>query len=100
MPRTTENEVALAVLKIAASKATHICTFDDARDEVPTHVHLTADDLQDSTTRAGEPLWHQLIRNIQSHHDADGNFINDGLLEHVPGIGYRATNAGLAHLDK
>jgi len=100
MPRTTENEVALAVLKIAASNPTHTCTFDQARDEVPSHVHLSADDLQESTTRVGEPLWHQLIRNIQSHHEADGNFIYDGLLEHVPNIGYRATPTGLAHLSK
>lgn len=100
MPRTTENEVALAVLKIAASNPAHICTFDEARDEVPNHVHLSAADLQESTTRAGEPLWHQLIRNIQSHHGAEGNFINENLLEHVPNIGYRATKAGLAYLTK
>ncbi len=100
MTRVTENEVALAVLKIAAAQPTGVCTFDDARDQVPNYVNLSVDDLQGSTTRAGEPMWHQLIRNIQSHHSADGNFINDGLLEHVPGVGYRATPAGIASLKK
>lgn len=100
MSRTTENEVALAVLKIAASNTNGICTFDEARDEVGRYVPLTPDDLQESTTRAGEPLWHQLIRNIQSHHGAEGNFIYEGLLEHIPGVGYRATKAGLTYLKK
>ncbi len=100
MARTTENEVALAVMKIAASNPHGICSFDDARDKVPTLINLSPDDLQGSSTRAGEPMWHQLIRNIQSHHGADGNFINDGLLEHVPGVGYRITQAGLDFLKQ
>ena len=100
MTRVTENEVALAVLKIAAANPTGICTFDDARDQVPSYINLSVDDLQGSATRGGEPMWHQLIRNIQSHHSADGKFINDGLLDHVPGGGYRATQAGIALLKK
>lgn len=98
MSRVTENEVALAVLQIAASKANLICTFDDARADVPKYVNLSADDLEESVTRPGEPMWHQQIRNIQSHHADEGNFINDGLLEHVPNTGYKATTAGLDHL--
>ncbi len=98
MTRATENDVALAVLKIAAGNANHICTFDEARAEVPNYVSLSTDDLQGSTTRNGEPLWHQLIRNIQSHHNADGNFIYEGYLEHVPDVGYRVTAKGLATL--
>lgn len=99
MPRVTENEVALAVLKIAVTKPNDICTFDDARAEVPDHIALSADDMQESDTRPGEQMWHQQIRNIQSHHDADGNFIREGMLEHVPGEGYRATVTGKAYLN-
>ena len=98
MSRVTENDVALAVLKIAVTKPNDICTLNDARAEVPNYVSLSADDLEQSETRAGEPMWHQQIRNIQSHHDAEDNFIYDGLLEHVPRVGYRATKAGKDYL--
>lgn len=100
MPRVTENEVALAVMRIAAGRPNQLCTFNRARNEVPSYVKLSAGDLAQSTTRTNEPMWHQLIRNIKSHHDADGNFINGGLLTHVPRQGYRATKAGLAYLKK
>ena len=45
-------------------------------------------------------MWHQLIRNIRSHHDVDGNFIERGLLEHVSRRGYRATELGRKLLRK
>jgi predicted secreted Zn-dependent protease len=100
MVRVTENDIAMAVLKIARSRPNGICTLDDARNEVPNHVTLGAADLAESTTRPGEQMWHQLIRNIQSHHEAEGNFINDGLLTHVPGRGYKITKAGEYFLEK
>ncbi len=80
MARVTENEVALAVLRIAVTKRGDICTLDDARAEVPNHISLSKDDLKDSDTRIGEPMWHQQIRNLQSHHDVDENFIHDGFV--------------------
>ena|SRR5215469_13730303 len=93
-----ESDIALGVMQIAASKPNRICTFDHAREEIPDYVHLTPDNLAPSATRLGEPMWHQLIRNIQSHHASPGNFIADGYLEHVPEVGYRLTDAGLARL--
>jgi hypothetical protein len=98
MSRVTENDVALAVLKIAVTKPNGVCTLDDARAEVPNYLSLSDDDLRQSDTREGEPMWHQQIRNIQSHHGADDNFIYLGLLEHVPRVGYRATQAGKNYL--
>lgn len=100
MPRATENEVALAVMQIAAGQPNQICTFNRARKQVPNYVKLSAGDLAQSTTRTNEPMWHQLIRNIKSHYGADGNFINDGLLAHVPRRGYQVTKAGLSDLKK
>lgn len=100
MPRVTENEVALAVLQIAAGQPNGICTFNRARKEVPNYLKLSAGDLATSVTRPNEAMWHQLIRNIRSHHDVDGNFIHDGLLAHVSGRGYQVTNAGRAYLKK
>lgn len=100
MPRATENDVALAVLQIAAAQPNGICTFNRARSEVPKYVNFAAVDLKGSVTRPGEPMWHQLIRNIKSHYNVDGNFIAEGYLQHVPRRGYRATAAGRAHLKK
>lgn len=100
MARTTENDVALAVLQIAGSRNNGLCTYNRARSEVPNHIALAAADLAMSTTRPNEPMWHQLIRNIQSHHDAVGNYINDGLLQHVPRQGFRITDAGRKWLEK
>lgn len=100
MPRATENDVALAVMQIAAGQTNGICTFNRARSDVPKYVKMTAGDLSPSTTRAGEPMWHQLIRNIKSHHAADGNFIAAGYLQHVPRRGYQITTAGRSHLKK
>ena len=100
MARTTENDVALGVLRIAAGRPDGLCTFNRARAELPSLLSLNAADNAPSGTRAGEPMWHQLIRNIRCHHDADGNFVERGLLEHVSRRGYRATNAGRALLKK
>lgn len=100
MPRATENDVALAILQIAAGQPNGICTLNRARNEVPKYVNLSAGDLAQSITRPHEPMWHQLIRNIQSHHAAEGNFISDGLLAHVPRRGYQVTQAGRAYLKQ
>lgn len=100
MARATENEVAWAVCVIASGQANGICTFNRARAEVPNHIKLGPGDNAPSQTRVGEPMWHQLIRNIKSHHDADGNYIHDGYLEHVPRRGYRVTAAGIARSKK
>lgn len=100
MARVTEDDIAFAVLRIAAGRADGLCTFNRARIEIPGLVNLTAGDLALSQTRRREPMWHQLIRNIRSHHGVDGNYIDSGLLEHVARRGYKATNAGIAFLKK
>lgn len=92
--------MALAVLRIAANQPNGICSFNRARKEVPNYLKLGTGDLATSVTRPNEAMWHQLIRNIRSHHGVDGNFINGGLLAHVPKRGYEATKAGRAYLKK
>jgi hypothetical protein len=89
-----ENEIARAVMHIAASQSSGLATFRRCYVEVPNHLALTAAERSLSLTRPGEPMWHQLVRNIQSHHDNDGNFIERGLLDHVHRTGYRITDAG------
>lgn len=89
-----ENDIAKAVMQVAASRPNGVATFTRCYAEVPNHVALTAAERSLSVTRPGEPMWHQLVRNIQSHHDAEGNFIERGLLRHVMRVGYEITPAG------
>lgn len=93
-----ESEIALAVMRIASAQRNDVATFSRAKKEVPNLVNLDRQNLALSQTRRGEPMWYQLIRNIQSHHDTDGNFIQLGYLEHVPRLGYKITKSGKARL--
>jgi hypothetical protein len=96
MARAGEERIAAGVLSIANDHQKGLCSFRAARSEIPNRVNLTAGDLAPSQTRPGEPMWHQIVRNIKSHFDMDGNYIQRGLLEHVPRVGYRITDAGRA----
>ncbi len=83
-----ENDIAQAIVQIA-KKNGGICTFRRAYKEVPSYANLTAANLAPSATRRGEPMWHQLVRNIKSHDRSVGNYIHDGHLIHVPNVGYK-----------
>ena len=83
-----ENDIARGVVQIANANG-GLCTYKRAYREIPNHVRLSAANLAPSVTRPGEPRWHQLVRNIRSHYQTPGNFIHDGHLTHVPGVGYR-----------
>lgn len=100
MSRTSEDEIAIAVLRIAASHPRGIASFQKIKLEMPNLVPLTDGDKAPSKTRNGEPMWHQIIRNIKSHHAAEGNFIEMGYLKHVPRVGYAITDQGRAYLAK
>lgn len=100
MARVTEEDISVAVARIAKSRKDGVCSHRRARTEVPNLVALTPDDRAPSVTRKGEEMWHQLVRNIKSHDAADGNFIERGILESVPRVGYRITPAGLKYLAK
>jgi hypothetical protein len=89
-----EEEVAMLTIEIAAEQHNGVATFSRIRREVPRRYNLSATDLQQSQTRPNESMWEQKIRNIKSHYEAEGNFICEGYLEHVPGVGYRVTDRG------
>lgn len=93
-----ENQIAVVVMKIADGQHSGVATFKRCYAEVPNRLQLSAAEKSLSVARRGEPMWHQLVRNIRCHHDADGNFIERGLLEHVPKVGYRITPAGRTYL--
>lgn len=85
-----ENDIARGVVQIAKANGGR-CTFKRAYKEIPNYVKLNAANTAPSVTRLGEPMWHQLVRNIKSHDQMPGNFIHDGHLIHLPGVGYRVT---------
>ena len=93
-----ESDIALAVMRIADQQKNGVATFPRSKREVPIIVKLDKQNTSPSQTRNGEPMWHQLLRNIQSHHKSVGNYINLGYLIHVPRVGYQITASGRKHL--
>ena len=98
--RTTEHDMSVAVMKIAATKSNGYVPLDELRSEIPNFVDLTSGDSEYSGTRPGERLWEQLLRNIQSHHTNSNNFISLGYLDHIKGGGYAITDEGREYLKK
>lgn len=92
--RVTENDVAFAIVQIAKARPDGVATFARCKREVPLHLHLSAGDRRRSETRPNEEMWEQLIRNIKSHYDQEGNYICEGYLTHISRVGYRVTDAG------
>lgn len=92
--RTTEYEISVVVTKAAVAKPGGYVTLEELRAEIPHYIPLTPGDLEYSTTRPGECLWEQLLRNIRSHYTNPNNFIRLGYLEHIPGGGYAITDEG------
>lgn len=95
--RVSEYDVSVAALRVLAE-------FPDGEAPIyqlvtlgPKYLDLSPADLAQSKTRKNEALWEQLVRNITSHHDAEGNFIHDGYLERIKG-GLKITDAGRAFL--
>ena len=94
----SEEQMAKLAMVIASGQTSGVVSYDDLRSRVPGMVTLDAADLAPSMIRIGEPMWHQIFRNIKSHSTTAGNAIFDGRLEHVPDVGYRITSHGAAWL--
>lgn len=90
----TEEEVARLVVEIASEQRDGIARFSRIRREVPQRYRLSSADLARSVTRPNEAMWEQKMRNIKSHYESPGNFIYEGYLQHVRGVGYRVTEKG------
>lgn len=98
MATTSEHEIAEAVMRIAAQTPNGIATFKLIYQEVPKLIRITGDDCAPSPTRNGEPMWHQIVRNIKSHCKTEGNAICEGWLQHVSKVGYKITDLGRQHI--
>jgi hypothetical protein len=95
--RTSENDIALAVLQICAEAQDGIESIAKLRKKIPELLKLTEHDLQPSDTRKNEAVWEQIVRNIVSHKTSPGNIIAEGYATHLPGaIGI--TDIGRAYL--
>lgn len=97
MSRITEAEISRAVLVILAAEPGGEASMSRLKEMIPRHVRLSDSDLVQSTTRPNEQLWEQQVRNITSHHNVEGNIINDGYAERIDG-GLRITAAGRIHV--
>ena len=98
--RTSEHEIALAVLRYLATVPGGEATVTAIKKNVPNFIKLTADDLQPSGTRPNEMVYQQVIGNIVSHrHDSEDNFVNRGLLSYRPRH-LKITDAGRNYLKK
>ncbi|MDE3238354.1 MAG: hypothetical protein KGN33_05295 [Paracoccaceae bacterium] len=91
---THENEIAMAVLRVAGKQPNGVATFKRLYKEIPNVIALDRDDRAASQTRNGEEMWQQIVRNIKSHDKTEGNYIAEGWLESVPRVGYRITTLG------
>ena len=100
MPNDSEERISKGVLRIAAANPKGVATFRKCRADIPAVVNLNAAELAPSMTRAGEPMWHQIVRNIKSHDKEASNYIALGRLEHIPRVGYQITAGGRAYLVK
>ncbi|WFU23391.1 hypothetical protein QA649_35995 [Bradyrhizobium sp. CB1717] len=85
MSRVTEAEVAEAAIKVLTDRASGRATIKQLIEEIPNYLPLSAEDLAPSTTRPGEALWEQQVRNITSHKASPGNAIYEGKLVAIPG---------------
>mgnify|MGYP003578705488 CR=1 FL=1 len=80
MPRITESEIAEIVEAILEDGPATKATIAELVAEIPNRIVLSAEDLAPSTTRPGEGIWEQQVRNITSHKNSPGNAIHDGKL--------------------
>jgi hypothetical protein len=98
MTSTSENIIAFGILQITATQPNGVATSHRLRKEIPNYIALSSSDQLPSATRNGEPMWHQIVRNVKSHYAAEGNYICEGYLTHVPRVGYAITALGTKYL--
>lgn len=80
MTRITENEIADEVITYLASRKSKEATTKQIKDHIRANVKLSGEDQAPSSTREGEEVWEQQVRNIVSHRNTSGNAIHEGLL--------------------
>ena len=98
--RSSEHDIAFAVLKYLATLPTGEAKTADVKKHVSNFIDLTIGDRQPSDTRPKEELWQQVVGNIVSHrYDSPENFVNRGLLAYAGGR-LAITTSGHDYLTK
>ena len=96
--RTGEHAMAVIVMRILIRRRNGCANLDQMRARIEGSGELTDEDLEPSDSLPNEPVWYQILRNINSNRRTRGNFIYEGYLLHLPGGGYCITNAGRGFL--
>lgn len=92
--RTTEAEISQVVLRILVDRPNGEAEQSNIKEMIPQFIRLTQDDCAQSETRPNEEVWEQLVRNIVSHKEVEGNYIAEGYLESPRRGWLRITDAG------
>ena len=73
--------MSVAVLRILEEFPDGEATIEQIKRRIPDYITLTDEDRQPSSTRSGEELWEQIVRNIVSHGNARaaGNILTEVL---------------------
>jgi hypothetical protein len=87
--RVTEAEVSLAVIAFLRTCSYGEADFNTIRFNLPKFIKLSTADREVSHSRAPEPKWFGIVRNIGAHADQPGNAIYEGLLVKRRGGGYQ-----------
>lgn len=67
MARINEAEMADVVETILKRRPNKSATFAELRDMVPKHANLSRADRAKSSSRPGEQVWEQIVRNLVAH---------------------------------
>jgi uncharacterized protein YjbI with pentapeptide repeats len=97
--RTSEPEMRIGALRIAANKPNGHATTIQLKDEMPKYIDLTVEDMALSKTRPNEAMYHQIIGNIISHQGSRTNIFAKGLAIYT-GDGIQITDAGREFLRR
>lgn len=100
MTMTTEPTLGLAVMKALSVEPSGEATVRTLIKAVPRYVKLTAQDMRSSDLRPRERIWEQRVRNLRSHHKAEGNIFAEGYVDRVGRGRYRLTAAGRNRLGR
>lgn len=95
--RLRESEARILALKIAAECEGNTASTEYIKKRVPELIPLTAKDLQRSSSRRRENLWHQIVGNVISHKPGNRSIFNQGYAERTDD-GLRVTNQGMSYL--
>jgi hypothetical protein len=97
--RTSEGEIRIAALRVAASKPNGRATTTELKMEIHNYLNLTAEDRRPSKTRPRELMYQQIVGNIISHKSYRNNIFVQGLAVRTSD-GIQITDVGREFLSR